>query len=208
MYIVYVSSYRTWEFCFSQERTNFAQWNLKERHHLVLATPVDEMFDMSGISQRVCVFHTSVTSQYLIHSPTEASPPPGQLLSWTADSTCYRLWGHKSLLRLNKTWQKGSVPIQRRRFNIIFFLFTYSTFSPGQITFKNIKKEMSKGRTQHTEMHWGVQYLCACLKICQQILGLHTLWTTKYSRVTKTSWHKRNLTYERGAGLFTSDPKV
>lgn len=164
MYIVYEISYRTWEFCFSQERTNFARWNLEERHHLALATPVDEMFDMSGISQCVCMFHTSVTSQYLIHSPTEASPPPGQLLSWTADSTCYRLWGHKSLLRLNKTWRKGTVPIQCRRFNIILFLFTYSTFSPGQITFKNIKKEMSKGRTQHTEMHWDVQYLCAVFK--------------------------------------------
>lgn len=176
---------------------------------IILFLPPQQMKCLTWVEYHsVCVFHTSVTSQHLIHPPTEASPPPGQLLSWTADSTCYWLWGRKSLLRLNKKWRKGSVPFQHRRFNIIFFLFTYSTFSPGQITFKNIKKEMSKGRTQHTEMHWDVQYLCACLKICQQILDLHTLWTTKYSRVTKTSWHKRNLTYEHGAGLFTSDPKV
>lgn len=107
---------------------------------------------------------------------TSSHPQLSRCREQLTDTTCYLLWGCQSPDRPSESRPDFKLKAQ---YNLL--LFTYSTFrSLRQVTFKNIKKEMSTGKEYlgrgagHTEMHRDVQYLGVCLKTYQQILDLHT----------------------------------
>lgn len=128
----YSLEWPTGNFSSSLKKTDIAYWN---REHSLMW----EMFGTSAISQDVCVC-VSYLSQCWIWLPLH--PQLSCCREQLTDSTCYLLWGSQIL-----DGPSQSRPDLKLKVQYNFLLFTYSTFrSLGQVTFKNIKKEMSTGK--------------------------------------------------------------